>query len=198
MIVYCLDRSPGSIYSAILSVNRQIHTEASHVLYSEHTFDFCADIECILPFLQDLTPAVLSSIKRINIVNRSLPYTKDVDRCEWRNVCAFISQNLQLEQLDLYVEGGILSSANKPAVNWEARSTYSVADFAWIARLDETDEDMNWMKHVVAIRDLQVLSMNALLQHCPTPGSEAMAFFVKFSKSIETGLPNIQGCALDT
>ena len=72
-------------------------------------------------------------------------------------------------------------------MNWEPRSTYSVADFAWIARLDETDEDMDWMKHVVAIRDLQVLNVNALLQHCPIPGSEAMAFFVKFSKSFETG-----------
>ena len=37
---YCLDRSPGYICSTILGVNRQIHTEASHVLYSEHTFDF--------------------------------------------------------------------------------------------------------------------------------------------------------------
>ena len=89
---YCLDRSPGSIYSAILGVNRQFHTEASHVLYSEHTFDFGVHIENILPFLQDLTPAVLSSIKRINIVKCSLPYTKDFDRCEWRNACAFISQ----------------------------------------------------------------------------------------------------------
>ena len=184
---YCLDRSPGSICSAILGVNRQIHTEASHVLYSEHTFDFGADIESILPFLQDLTPAAFSSIKRINIVKRSLPYTKDFDRCEWRNACAFISQNLQLEQLDLYVEGGIPSLANKPAVNWEPKSSYSVADFAWIARLDEMDEDMDWMKHVVAIKDLKVLNVKALLQHCPIPGSKAMAFFVKFSASIETG-----------
>lgn len=59
---YCLDRSPGDIHSSILGVNQQIHAEASHVLYSEHTFDFGTDIESILPFLQDLTPAALSSI----------------------------------------------------------------------------------------------------------------------------------------
>ena len=47
---YCLDRCPGYIYSAILGVNRQIHTEASHVLCSEHTFDFGTDIKSILPF----------------------------------------------------------------------------------------------------------------------------------------------------
>ena len=128
---YCLDRSPGYICSTnILDVNRQIHTEASDVLYSEHIFDFGTDIESILPFLQDLTPTALSSIKPMNIVKRSLPYTKDFDRCEWRNACAFISQNLRLVQFDLCVEGGTPSLANKPALYWERESTYSMADFA--------------------------------------------------------------------
>ena len=40
-------------------------------------------------------------------------------------------------------------------MNWEPRSTYRVAEFARIARLDEMDEDMDQMKHVVTIRDLQ-------------------------------------------
>lgn len=127
---YCLDRSPGYICSTILGVNRQIHTEASHVLYSEHTFDFGTDIEGILPFLQDLTPTALSSIKPMNIVKRSLPYTREFDRCEWRNACAFISQNLRLVQFDLCVEGGTPSLANKPALYWGRESTSSMADFA--------------------------------------------------------------------
>lgn len=184
---YCLNRSPGDIHSSILGVNRQIHAESSHVLYSEHTFNFGTDIESILPFLQDLTPAALSAIKCMNIVKRSLPYTKDFDRCEWRNACAFISQNLRLVQLDLCVEGGTPSLANKPALYWKQNGTYSKADFALIARLDEMDEDMEWMKHVVAIKDLQILNVKALLQHCPIPGSKAMAFFVNFSASIEKG-----------
>ena len=184
---YCLDRNPGDIHTSILGVNQQIHDEASHVLYSDHTFEFGTHIECILPFLQDLTPAALSSVKRLSIVKRSLPYTKDFDRCEWRNACAFISQNLRLVQLDLYVEGGTPSLANKPALYWEHNCTYSKADFALIASLDEMDEDMEWMKHVVAIKDLQVLNVRALLQHCPIPSSKAMAFFVNFSASIETG-----------
>ena len=184
---YCLDRNPGDIHTSILGVNQQIHDEASHVLYSEHTFEFGTHIECILPFLQDLTPAALSSIKRLSIVKRSLPYTKDFDRCEWRNACAFISENLRLVQLDLYVEGGTPSLANKPALYWNQSCTYSKADFALIARLDEMDEDMEWTKHMVAIKDLQVLNVRALLQHCPIPSSKAMAFFVNFSASIETG-----------
>ena len=71
---YCLDKNPGFIHSSILGVNQQIHAEASHVLYSEHIFDFGTDIESILPFLQDLTPAALSSIKHMNIIKRSLPW----------------------------------------------------------------------------------------------------------------------------
>lgn len=184
---YCLDRSPGDIYSSILGVNQQVHAEASHLLYSEHTFDFGTDIESIIPFVQDLTPTARSFVKRMSIVKRSLPYTKDFDRCEWRNACAFISHNLRLVQLDLYVEGGTPSLANKPALYWKQKSTYSKADFASIARLDEMDEDMEWMKHVVAISDLRILNVRALLQHCPIPGSKAMAFFVNFSASIEIG-----------
>ena len=152
---YCLDRNPGDIHTSILGVNQQIHDEASHVLYSEHTFEFGTHIECILPFLQDLTPAALSSIKHLDIVKRSLPYTKDFDRCEWRNACAFISQNLRLVQLDLYVEGGTPSLANKPALYWKQNSTYSKADFALIARLDEIDEDMEWTKHVVRFAGIE-------------------------------------------
>lgn len=184
---YCLDRSPGNIHSSILGVSHQIHAEASQILYSEHTFGFGTDIESILPFLQDLTPTALFSIKRMNIVKRSLPYTKDFDRCEWRNACAFISQNLRLVQLDLFVEGGTPSLANRPALYWKQKSTWSKADFAMIAKLDEMDEDMEWMKHVIAIKDLQVLNVKALLQHCPIPSSKAMAFFVNFSASIEIG-----------
>ena len=184
---YCLDKSPGDIHPSILGVNQQIHLEASHVLYSEHTFDFGTDIESILPFLHDLSPTALSSIKRMTIVKRSLPYTKEFDRCEWRSACAFISQNLRLVQLDLYVEGGTPSLANKPALDWKQNKTYSKADFALMARLDNMDEDMEWMKHVSAIKDLQILNVKALLQNCPIPGSKAMAFFVNFSASIEMG-----------
>ena len=182
---YCLVKSP-KLYPSILCVNRQIYSEASHVLYS-HIFDFGMDIECILPFLKDLTPTALSSIKRLKMVKRSLPYTKDFDRCEWRNACEFISKNLDLMQLDLGVYGGTPSLANRPALHWKQNSTYTKADFAIISRLQECEDDMDWVKHVTAIKGLQVLNVKALLEHCPIPGSKAMAFFVNFSASIEKG-----------
>ena len=174
------------LHTAVLAVNHKIHAEASHVLYAAHTFDFDMDIEAMLPFLQDLAPASLSAIRRIRMVKRSLPYTKDFDRCEWRSACSFIAESmrsgqLQLKQLDLDVSGGMPSMANKPAL------TYSESDFGIMSELEEMEEDMEWVRHVVRIQGLQVLNVRALFEHCPIPGSKKMEFFVKFSASIEKG-----------
>lgn len=185
---YCLENgNDKELHAAILGVNRQIHNEAAHVLYSGHVFDFGMDIESILPFFQDLTPAALDSIKHMSIMKRSLPYTKDFDRCEWRNACNFISKNVKLTQLDLVVHGGTPSLANRPALHWKQTHTYNKSDFGTISKLQEMDEDMEWVKHTVAITGLKVLNVKALLEHCPIPGSKAMAFFVNFSASIEKG-----------
>ena len=189
---YLKRHSSQEFYTGILGVNRQIHAEACHVLYSNHLFDFDMDIECILPFLQDLTPSALSSVRRVRMVKRSLPYTKDFDRCEWRSACDYIAekirtQQMQLNQLDLDVYGGTPSLANRPALHWKQRHTYTKSDFSVISKLDEMEEDMEWVRHVGAIKGLQALNVHALLEHCPIPGSKKMAFFVNFSASIEKG-----------
>jgi len=190
---YFLKRTPyQEIDAAILGVNHQIHEEASHVLYHEHVFDFDMDIESIVPFLNDLTPVALSSIKHIRLVKRSLPYTKDFDRCEWRNACNFItenmrSKNMRLQLLDLYVYGGTPSLANQSTLHWKQNHTYTKSDFGIISKLEDMEEDMEWVKHIVAIKGLRMLNVKALLEHCPIPGSKKMAFFVNFSASIEKG-----------
>ena len=174
---YHLVENPG-IDASILRTNRQIHTEASDVLYSHHIFDFSTDIESIVPFFSDLTPAALSSVKRICLIRRALPYTKDFDRCEWGNACAFISQNMNLAQLDLTIDGG------KPESKWESRERYCKEDFELITEF----EGMEWARQVTAIKGLEVLNVKANLEHCPSPmNSRAMAFFVDFSASIEAG-----------
>lgn len=174
---YHLLQNPG-IHASILCTNRQIHIEASDVLYSHHIFDFGTDIESIVPFFSDLTPTALSSVKRISLLKRALPYTKDFDRCEWGNACAFISQNMKLAQLDLMIEGG------KPESKWESRETYCKEDFELIADFD----GMEWARPVSAIKGLEVLNVKAHLEHCPSPmNSKAIAFFVNFSASIERG-----------
>ncbi|KAI9815316.1 MAG: hypothetical protein M1827_002796 [Pycnora praestabilis] len=173
---YCLLENPG-ISPAILAVNRRIHDEAAHILYSEHIFDFDNNIEAAVPFLQDLSPVAVASIKRINIVKRALPYDKEFDRAEWKNVCSFISRNMELVQLGLGVLGG------RPLTGWDANETYSGTDFRMITRF----EGMEWARQLADIKGLRTLDVKALVEHCPAPMSSAMSFFVAFSASIETG-----------
>lgn len=168
----------ADIHPAILRVNRLIHTEAVPILYSQHIFDFGIDIESVVPFLSDLTPPARSSIKYIRLLKRSLPYTKDFDRCEWRTACAFIASRMQLRQLDLGIQGG------RPKAPQEAGEPYSKADFATATKF----EAMEWAKQVASIKGLEVLNVKAYWGHCPPPtNSMAMAFFVRFSASIEAG-----------
>lgn len=166
------------IHPSILGLNYQIHDEAANVLYSSYTFDFATDVECAVPFLQDLTPVARSSVRRIGILKRALPYTKDFDHCEWASACTFIADNLQLSQLDLGVEGG------KPLQQWEAQESYTAAEFSSIKEY----EGMEWIKSLSAIKGLDILVVRAHLEHCPPPhNSRAMALYVNFSASIEHG-----------
>lgn len=115
------------IETALLHVNRQIHDESGHVLYSGYTLDFGMDIECIRPLLQDLTPAALSSIKSLRVVQRPLPYVKDFDRCEWKNAFDFISQHMSLTRLDLCVCGGTPKRAF-PSSQWKKPEPYEKSE----------------------------------------------------------------------
>ena len=167
----------SGIYPSILGVNKQIHREASHVLYSSHVFDFGKNVESVIPFFRDLTPSTLMSVKRVNITQRALPYIKEFDRCEWRAVCKFISENLELTQLGLGILGGI------PGAQWEAQDLYEKTAFEHITKF----EGMEWVRQVATIKGLRNLEVKAHIEHCPPPQSNSMAFFVNFSASIEKG-----------
>ena len=179
---YHLLESPG-FHPSILGVNRQIHAEASHVLYSSHIFGFELDIESVVPFLQDLTPVARESIKRIGLVKRAIPYCRGYDDCEWQSTCAYISTNLKLAQLDLGVLGG------RPASIWGMQQVqhelqeFSKSDF----RLVMSFENMEWARQLATIKGLGVLNVKAIMENCPPPQSSLMMFFVNFSASIEKG-----------
>ena len=179
---YHLRQNPG-IYPSILGVNQQIHAEASHVLYSEHTFDFDLDIESVIPFLQDLTSRSRESIRSMRIVKRAIPYSKSYDNCEWQTACAYLSTHLQLAQLDLGVLGGVPGSIWGMPLGQPDFNEFSMSDFDLITRF----EDMEWARQLSAIEGLQVLNVDAILEHCPPPQSSTMTFFVNFSASIERG-----------
>lgn len=173
---YFLTLNPG-IFPSILRVNRTIYHGASHLLYSAHTFDFGLDVDAVIPFLSDLTPSARSYIKRINIVQRAFLDLKHFDRCEWRRVCAFISKNVELDQLGLGIQGG------ETATPWKAKDTFTKSDHQMFSTL----EGMEWVMQLAEIKGLKDVHVKAHLEHCPLPCSNRETFFLNFSASIEQG-----------
>lgn len=78
---------------SLLSVSRQVHAEASKVLYSTYMFSFHTSIEAAVPFLSDLTPLARSHVRNISFTKKALPYTKEFDRAEWTALCEYLSKH---------------------------------------------------------------------------------------------------------
>ncbi|KAK6438797.1 hypothetical protein LTR95_005002 [Oleoguttula sp. CCFEE 5521] len=177
--------NPPNVGAAIglLGANRQIHNEAVELLYSSYTFDFDTHVEAIESFLSDLTPVARSVIKGVRIVKRALAYEKEFDRCEWATAISALTSpvlGLHLRTLSLGVVAG------KPGPNgWDGIVAYTAADFKHLVEL----EGMEWLRDLLEIRTLTQLDVHAVVEHCPpATNSMAMAGYIRFSASVESGL----------
>jgi hypothetical protein len=63
------------------------------------------------------------------------------------------------------------------------RQVFAKSDFGLISRF----EGMEWVRQLCAIKGLRSLDVGAIWEVCPPPCSNALAFFVSFSESIEGG-----------
>lgn len=166
----------------IMGVNKQIHDEVTECLYSYYTFDFDTHVEAIVPFLADLTPFARSCIKSVRIVKRALAYQKEFDKCEWSGAMRALtdpSSGIALKKLELGVVAG------RPGNNgWDGVSTYCARDFDLL----RTQEEMEWIEHLLEVGGLKELDVQAVVEHCP-PGtsSSAMANYIRFSASVDGG-----------
>jgi hypothetical protein len=62
---------------------------------------------------------------------------------------------------------------------------YSALEFGWLKDM----EGMEWLRDVLEIKGLQALNVNAIIEHFPpATTSRAMAGYIRFSASIESGL----------
>lgn len=166
----------------ILGTNKQIHNEVAELLYGSYTFDFDTHIEAIIPFLSDLPPFARSCIKDIRLVQRALPYMKEFDKCEWSNALRYLTSchnDIHLRRLELGVVAG------RPGENgWDRIARYSARDFEVL----QQNDNMTWLQYLLEIEGLQELDVQAVIEHCPPcTSSSAMASFVRFSASVETG-----------
>ncbi|KAF2633839.1 hypothetical protein BU25DRAFT_427273 [Macroventuria anomochaeta] len=182
---------------SLLSINRQIHAEASRILYSTYTFAFHTSIEAAVPFLSDLTPFSRSHVKRLSITKKALPYTKEFDRAEWENLCAYLANaprnvpnvpSMFLENLHLNIIAG------RPDSGWEHIVAPTAQDYATMMRMKQQwgggsmgGMDLEWAEQLMHIQGLRSVSVKALVEHCAKPVSEKLAFWVAFSKSVEEG-----------
>ncbi|TKA23360.1 hypothetical protein B0A50_07568 [Salinomyces thailandicus] len=167
---------------AILRANKQIHAEAAELLYSSYTFDFDTHVEAIIPFFSDLTPFARSCVKSLRFVKRALAYEKEFDRCEWSAALRYLTSSqsgIALKRLQLGIVAG------RPGEKgWDRVARYTAQDFQLLRSLG----GMEWMQYLLEIQNLQELDVQAVVEHCPpATNSTAMAEYIRFSASVETG-----------
>lgn len=171
---------------SLLLLNRQIHAEASEILYSTYTFSFHTSIEAAVPFLTDLSPPSRRHIRHLSLTKKALPYTKEFDRAEWESLCAYLaSPPMALHSLTLNI------TTARPEHGWDDVLAPSAADFESMLRVQHwaggSAVDLEWAQQVMRIRGLTGLSVRALVERCARPASEKLAFWVAFSKGVEEG-----------
>ncbi|KAF2644601.1 hypothetical protein P280DRAFT_465905 [Massarina eburnea CBS 473.64] len=175
---------------SLLSLNHQIHAEAAKVLYATYTFNFHTCIEAAVPFFSDLTPIARTSIRAINITKKGLPYTKEFDRAEWASLCAYLACEMRVARLGLSVVAGRPGKSG-----WEGVKEIGKLDFEVMRRMKREwgtgggvgGVDLEWVEQLFGVRGVKEIGVRALVEHCPGPASEIMAFWIALSKSIEGG-----------
>ena len=193
---------------SLLSLNHQIHAEASKILYSTYTFSFHTSIEAAVPFLSDLTPRSRAALRHLSVTKKALPYSKEFDRAEWASLCDYLATPPQsaldgteipapvsLRSLTLNVISG------KPDHGWESITPILPSDFDTMLRMknewlggplgggggDFGGMDLEWAEQVMAIKGLESINVKAMVERCANPVSEKQAFWIAFSKSVGEG-----------
>ncbi|QSZ30426.1 hypothetical protein DSL72_004949 [Monilinia vaccinii-corymbosi] len=173
-------RTAVDIHTSIMSVNRKIHGETTHLLYGNRTFSFYKDIEAIVPFLSDLTPGTRSLVQSISLYKKGFVFCRESHRCEWSLLCGFLRDQMQLKKLRLIVEGG------RPRHERDDAAQYTSTDFKTLSSV--AYEPLEWVFQLLEIKGIQKLEITSEIRAIPEPShSLAMAFFAAFSASIENG-----------
>lgn len=135
-----------------------------------------------MPFLGDLRPETRPLIDEICLSKQGFVFSRDYDRCEWREVCAFIANHMIIRGLKLVVEGG------KPRGGWTqvfGGQTFSAEDFKVLRKARH--EPLEWVWELLAIKGLQRVEVSSEIHQAPLHHSKNMTFFAEFSASIDNG-----------
>ncbi|KAI1420291.1 hypothetical protein F5Y12DRAFT_136839 [Xylaria sp. FL1777] len=188
---YRMVNKGARICAALMRVSRAVYAETAGLVYGAHTFDFGCDVEAVMPFLSDLSPATRRLVTRVALYKKG-PWLYDCwsDRCEWRSMCTYLRDHASVEHLRLVVQAGRLADERK--WEWEReRETdgpheLSGRDVALL--VDIRHDTLHWIGDVVRLRGLR--SVEVIPDFCtvPPPQTSNMLVFLAFSASLDTGL----------
>ncbi|GJC92593.1 hypothetical protein ColKHC_01419 [Colletotrichum higginsianum] len=158
--------SRTTMHPAIMAVNRQIHRETSHMLYGLHGFDFGGDIEAVVPFLRDLTPASRAMVREVTVRKDGPMYYCESDRLDWANMCKYLRG---LDKMIPRADGDV-----------GGPQRLGVSDLRLLALIKH--DSMEW---VAELRKLEIVPR---MRYLAAPGTTATLLFAAFSASIDTAL----------
>jgi hypothetical protein len=188
---YTASNNPG-IEAAILATCRQVHAEASQVLYSGYVFDFGTHVEAVGAFLVDLTAVARGFVRAVGIVKRATPYDREFDRCEWNAATHALSLLPSLRVLHLGVVAG------KPGLEgWDNVPVWQKADFEAMVKW-RAWAGFEWVRELARVNLEKEVKVRAIVEHCPMPSSEGMMFWVGVSRNVEGGFGEwVRGLVLE-
>ncbi|KAI8954357.1 hypothetical protein F4801DRAFT_500017 [Xylaria longipes] len=188
---YYLENKGAYFYTALMSVNRKIYAETSHLVYADHVFHFGANIEAVKPFLSDLTPGTRALVKKISLYKRG-PWVFHgwSDRCEWEAMCTYLCEYASVEHLRLIMQAGRLPETEKR--EWEqwkmvetAPRQLSRQDVALLVGIRHAMLD--WVEDLFPMKTLSDIEVLPDFSEMPMPQTSDMVVYMALSASIDKG-----------
>lgn len=169
--------------AALMAVNRQIHAEASYMLYGRHAFNFGGDVEAVTSFFGDLTPPSRSLIQEVCLRKRSPLRLAHNEYVDWLRACTYLASLPNLRRVRIIVEGG-----QPPAhvLGDVPLRRLEVSDLRLLR--DVQQRSVTWVESLRAFTGLEALEIEAEMKHMARPESSDALQHAMFSLSIETTL----------
>lgn len=175
-------QSNGSLvmYPAITAVNRKIRDEATHYLYSKHSFAFHRSSEALSPFLNDLTLQSKMFLKEIT-VRKSIPGSpQDPTGAVWSSICKSLQTIGQLSKLRIIVEG------KRPRYPFAGPQSFSVSDLRLLYATRQ--ECLEWVRDLIQVQCMDEVEIIADIKTMAQPDSSATLMLAALSESIDSSL----------
>ncbi|KAK2025117.1 hypothetical protein LX32DRAFT_643031 [Colletotrichum zoysiae] len=173
--------SETTMHLAVMTVNRQMYREASHILYGLHGFDFGSDIVAVVPFLRDLTPRSRAMIREMTVRKDGPLHDCESDRRDWANMCKYLrGLDKMVPKVRVVVEGG------EPPAAWEGPRGLSVLDLRLLADLKQ--DMMEWIAELQRVEGIEQLEIVPHMRRLREPDTTSTIAFAAFSGSISTTL----------